>query len=274
MRMAEKWNEKWPKNANCVMISQSQCIGIPNMMLEGSVSPVPPVRRAMNLPRPSTMMDPESPCTENGPCYSCRWLLPPNLSNGCIWYWGTWNMGFKSIKASNCGEWGGPTLYHISQMVFFVVFTLWHACIFGGENASELEEAFSWIIKIMWRIDARVHQIYKLVAADLRAWNYEQLDKTPLATRQISTLHAPKSSTLPLKFCRNFFLLSLTTQTSTVQLWWAVWMLIGGAQLMYPMTWSCGFSHCLFTFTKNLSRSSTWSAHVESPPAPLLPAQH
>ena len=98
MRMAEKWNEKWPKDANCVMISQSQCIGIPNMMLEGSVSPVPPVRRAMNLPRPSTMMDPESPCTENGPCYSCRWLLPPNPSNGCIWYWGTHKYGIQIHK--------------------------------------------------------------------------------------------------------------------------------------------------------------------------------
>ena len=38
-----------------------------NVMSEESVGPVPQVRRATNLPRASTMMDPESPPLEKGP---------------------------------------------------------------------------------------------------------------------------------------------------------------------------------------------------------------
>lgn len=34
-----------------LMIFQSQCIGVPNVISEESVGPVPAVRRATNLPR-------------------------------------------------------------------------------------------------------------------------------------------------------------------------------------------------------------------------------
>jgi len=52
-----------------------------------------------------------------------------------------------------------------------MVFVVGCAYLFGGENASELEETFGWIIKIRWRIDARLHQADELGGVDLRAWN-------------------------------------------------------------------------------------------------------
>ena len=51
---------------SALMISQSQYIGEPNAMSGELVGPVPPVRRATNLPRASTMTA-ESPPRQNGP---------------------------------------------------------------------------------------------------------------------------------------------------------------------------------------------------------------
>jgi hypothetical protein len=48
------------------------------------------------------------------------------------------------------------------------VFVVGCAYLFGGENASELEEAFGWIIEMGRRIDARVHQADGLAGVDLR----------------------------------------------------------------------------------------------------------
>jgi hypothetical protein len=56
-------------------------------------------------------------------------------------------------------------------VVFQVVFGC--AYLFGGENASEIEEAFGWIIETGRRIDARVHQADGLAGVDLRAWNMD-----------------------------------------------------------------------------------------------------
>ena len=46
------------------------------------------------------------------------------------------------------------------------------AYLFGGKNASELEETIDGIIKIGWRTGARVHRGNKLGGVNLtRAWN-------------------------------------------------------------------------------------------------------
>jgi hypothetical protein len=60
---------------------------------------------------------------------------------------------------------------HFNFVVF--VFVVGCAYLFGGENASELEEAFGWIIEMGRRIDARVHQADGLAGVDLRAWNMD-----------------------------------------------------------------------------------------------------
>lgn len=58
------------------------------------------------------------------------------------------NMRLKSIQTTNCGEHGRAAFYNISHMLVVVVSVIWHAYLFGGENASELEEMFGWIIEI------------------------------------------------------------------------------------------------------------------------------
>ena len=45
--------------------------------------------------------------------------------------------------------------------------------LFGGENASELEETVMWINELGRYIDARVHQLGELGGVDLRAWNMD-----------------------------------------------------------------------------------------------------
>ena len=83
----------------------------------------------------------------------------------------TANMRLKSGQTTDRGERGEAAFYNVSHGVAFVVFVVGCAYLFGGENASELEETFGWIIKIGWRIYARVHQADELGGVDLRAWN-------------------------------------------------------------------------------------------------------
>ena len=80
-------------------------------------------------------------------------------------------MRLKSSQTTDRGERGEAAFYNVSHGVAFVVFVAGRAYLFGGENASEREETFDWIIEIGRRIDARVHQVYELGSVDLRAWN-------------------------------------------------------------------------------------------------------
>ena len=77
----------------------------------------------------------------------------------------------KSSQTTDRGERGEAVFYNISHGVVFVVFVVGCAYLFGGENASEFDETFGWIIKIRSCIDARVHYANKLGGVDLRAWN-------------------------------------------------------------------------------------------------------
>ena len=81
------------------------------------------------------------------------------------------NMRLKSSQTTDCGERGEAAFYNVSHGVIIVVFVVGCADLFGGENASELEETFSWIIEIGRRIDTRVHQADEPGRVDLRAWN-------------------------------------------------------------------------------------------------------
>jgi hypothetical protein len=81
------------------------------------------------------------------------------------------NMRLKSSRTTDRSERGEAAFYNVSHGVAFVAFVVGCAYLFGGENASELEETFSWIIEIGWRIDARVHQTDELGGIDFRAWN-------------------------------------------------------------------------------------------------------
>lgn len=87
--------------------------------------------------------------------------------------WGvvTANMRLKSSPTTDRGERGVATFYDVSHGLVFVVFVVGGAYLFGGENASELEESFVWIIEIGRRIESRVHQLDELGEVDLRAWN-------------------------------------------------------------------------------------------------------
>jgi len=78
-------------------------------------------------------------------------------------------MRLKSIQTTDRGERGEAAFYNVSHGFALVVFVVGCAYLFGGENASELEETFGRIIEIGRRIDARVHQASKLGAVDLRA---------------------------------------------------------------------------------------------------------
>ena len=80
-------------------------------------------------------------------------------------------MRLRSSQTTNRGEHGEAAFNNVSHGVAFVVFVVECAYLFGGENASELEETFDWIIKIGRCIDARVHQADELGGVDLRAWN-------------------------------------------------------------------------------------------------------
>ena len=80
-------------------------------------------------------------------------------------------MRLKSTQTTDCGERGVATFYNVSHGFVFVVFVVGCAYLFGGENASELEESFVWIIEIGRHIDARVHQLDELGEVDLRAWS-------------------------------------------------------------------------------------------------------
>ena len=80
-------------------------------------------------------------------------------------------MRLKSTQTTDRGERGEAAFNNVSHGVTFVVFVVGCAYLFGGENASELEETFDWIIKIGWRINPRVHQLDELGGVDLRAWN-------------------------------------------------------------------------------------------------------
>lgn len=80
-------------------------------------------------------------------------------------------MRLKSSQTTDRGERGEAAFYNVSHGVAFAVFVVGCAYLFGGENASELEETFDWIIEIRRRIDSRVHQTDELDDVDLRAWN-------------------------------------------------------------------------------------------------------
>ena len=79
------------------------------------------------------------------------------------------NMGFKSSQTANCGVCGEATFYNISHGFIFVVSVVGCAYLFSRENALKLKETFIRIIKIRWRINAWVHQGYKLGTINLRA---------------------------------------------------------------------------------------------------------
>ena len=76
-------------------------------------------------------------------------------------------MRLKSSQTTDRGERGEAAFNNVSHGVTFVVFFVECAYFFSGENASELEETFGWIIKI----GRRVHQADELGGVDLRAWN-------------------------------------------------------------------------------------------------------
>ena len=79
-------------------------------------------------------------------------------------------MRLKSGQTPDRGERGEAAFYNVSHGVAFVVFVVGCAYLFGGENSSELEETFNWIIEIGRRIGARIHQADELGGVDLRAW--------------------------------------------------------------------------------------------------------
>ena len=51
-------------------------------------------------------------------------------------------MRFKSSQTTDRGERGEVAFYNVSHEVTFVVFVIRCTYLFGGENASELEETF------------------------------------------------------------------------------------------------------------------------------------
>ena len=79
-------------------------------------------------------------------------------------------MRLKSSQTTDRGERGKAAFYNVSHGVAFAVFVVRSAYLFGGENASELEETFE-VIEIGRFIDARVHQVDELGTVDLRTWN-------------------------------------------------------------------------------------------------------
>ena len=92
------------------------------------------------MPRASTIMDPESlQRTDRSHVDSCLHRI------------------VLFIQATDRGERGGATLYNVSHGLVFVVLAVGFAYLFGREDASKLQEAFGWIVKVGRRIDARVH---------------------------------------------------------------------------------------------------------------------
>jgi hypothetical protein len=80
----------------------------------------------------------------------------------------TANMRLKSIQITDRGERAEAAFYNVLRAVAIAVFVVGCAYLFGGENASELEETFVWIIEIGRCI---ADQTPKLAGLDLRAWN-------------------------------------------------------------------------------------------------------
>ena len=115
------------------------------------------------------MMDPESPGERTGVIVTgvdcCFHRITAAYDEV------TANMRLKSSQTTDRGERGEAAFNNVSHGVAFVVFVVGCAYLFGGENASELEETFGWIIKIRRRVDARYHQADELGGVDLRAWN-------------------------------------------------------------------------------------------------------
>jgi len=82
-------------------------------------------------------------------------------------------MRLESIQTTDRGERGEAAFNNVSHGVAIVVFVFGRAYLFGGENASELEETIDGIIKIGRRPDARVHQADELAGVNLRAWDMD-----------------------------------------------------------------------------------------------------
>jgi len=80
-------------------------------------------------------------------------------------------MRLISIQTTDRGERGEATFYDVSHEVIFAVSAVGSANLFGGENASELEETIDWIIEISRHTNARADQLDELGQVDLRAWN-------------------------------------------------------------------------------------------------------
>jgi len=133
-------------------------------------------------------------------------------------------MGFESGQTTNRGARGGAD---VSHGVTVVVLVVGFAYLSGGENGAEPEKTILGIVELGLGIIARAHHAHELAALDFRA----QVDH------------------VPLEVLAKLLLVELDDADVFSVAMRGVEPLMGGAQMMYPMTRSFSFVHCFFILT-------------------------
>jgi len=76
--------------------------------------------------------------------------------------------GEESGGMTNCGESGKAALDDVEAVFAMMVLRIRMAHAILGDNASELEEAFGWVLEAGLRVRASIHLVYELGGLDLR----------------------------------------------------------------------------------------------------------
>ena len=77
-------------------------------------------------------------------------------------------IGEGSSGTTNCGEGGKASLNNVEAVFAIVVLRVGMAHVILGENGTELEEAFGWVLEAGLPVRAGIHHVCKLGGLDLR----------------------------------------------------------------------------------------------------------